>query len=56
MEFILNTHKAVFVEANSEWEGGIVYFPIGERGEDILKRIKQTEAERIECQKRGANA
>lgn len=33
---------------------GPILLPAGERGEDILKRARQSEAERRECQKRGA--
>jgi len=33
---------------------GPILLPVGERGEDILKRARQSEAERRECRKRGA--
>ena len=34
---------------------GVIYLPDGERGEDIMARAKQTEAERLECVRRGAD-
>lgn len=33
---------------------GPVYLPEGKSGEEILKQARQTEAERAECKKRGA--
>lgn len=66
MEFILNTHRFIFIEAKKdsldaiygEWKGGWVCLPIGESGAVIFDRAKkkQTEAGKIECEKRGANA
>ena len=35
---------------------GPILLPDGERGEAIMARAKITEAERLECQKRGADA
>ena len=32
----------------------VLLLPVGEKGEDILRRAKQTESERAECKKRGA--
>lgn len=66
MGLILNTHRLIFVEAKKdgleaiygEWKGGWVCLPTGESGEAISNRAKkkQTEADIIECEKRGANA
>lgn len=66
MGLILNTHRFIFVEAKKdsldaiygEWKGGWVCLPRGESGAAIFDRAKkkQTEAGKIECEKRGANA
>jgi len=37
-----------------ESTAGSALMPVGEKGEEILRRAKQSEAERRECQKRGA--
>lgn len=37
-----------------KWEGGKILLPEGMSGEELLKICKQTEAERRECIKRGA--
>ena len=33
---------------------GPILLPLGEKGDVVLARAKQTEAERLECKKRGA--
>lgn len=37
-----------------KWDGGKILLPEGMSGEELLKICKQTEAERLECIKRGA--